>query len=165
MALFSKKMNAWVFSRDIAVFASIYLAGIVYLPRGIFLALLNGVLASMCFAVCVVFAPSFAELWRKGSTGIIIMRAAIVGAWADQMIQAIARIYFLEFHPEVQGRTFDVTLGLPAVGYIIFAAMHLISIGMLDGNTLVRRNMCVVAWAAIGGILATFALIVLHRMM
>lgn len=164
MAVFSSRLTGWVIFRDILALATAYINGLLFLPRPVFLEILNGVLVTLCFAVCVVFFPSIVDFWKKGITGVLLMRIAIAGAWAFQLMQAIGRIYFLEFNPQVTGRTFDALYGLPAVGYIIFAAMHIVAIGMIDTNNMVRRNVCIILWSIIGGVVGTGALMWLHRL-
>ena len=164
MAIFSRRLTVSVFLRDSLIFLAAYLFGAFYLPRPVFLELLNGMLAAVCAAVCIVFWPSIVDLWRKGATGVLLMRIAIAGAWADQMCQALARIYFIEFQPQVTGRTFDASLGLPAVGYIICAALHIVAIGMIDDNAMVRRNVCTVIWSLLAGLGGVGLLVFLHSM-
>ena len=139
-----------VFIRDSAVFLALYLAGLMWLPASIFLELLNGILCGVCALTIALYAPSLADLWRTGANDLALVRFGISGAWFDQLLQSMARIYFIEFRPEISGRTFDASYGSPAVGYIIFAMLHIIAIGM-EGNKFPWRNVHLIGWAVMSG--------------
>lgn len=159
--------NGKIIAKYTLILLTFYVAGLVFLPRQLLLEVLNGTLATLCFMVCLVFSPSIIAFFRlnfEGAaveiTGILLMRFCIVGAWLWQMVQAIGRVYFIEFHPEVSGRTFDATYGLPAVGYLLFATGHIIAIGMVDAdkNRVVRRNFFIVCCSIAIGLLGTLAI-------
>lgn len=166
MTLFSKKITWGVVVRDVFAIVLMYLAGIVFLPRTLLLELLNGVLSAICLSVVVVYTlatiPDLINSRLRIANGVTIIRLCIVGAWSFQLWQAIGRIYFLEFHPEVPGRTFDASLGVFGIGYIIFAAGHLIAIGMIETNQYVRTNVCIVLWSILAGIFGTLAMHYIH---
>lgn len=162
MVLFTKEMTTGVLLRDVLAFVVAYVFGLSFLPHATFFELVNGILFGVCIAVSILFFPSIPGFLRHGPTGIAMMRIGIAGAWLVQAIQSIGRIYFLEFRPEVQGRTFDAYYGLPAAFYIIFAMCHIVAIGMVD-NTPVRRNICIGVWSGLAGLFAAAATIVWHH--
>lgn len=157
MALFTDRITPAVIVRDSAAVIALYVAGLYVLPRGYFLELLNGVLAAISLTVGVVYSLDIVKKFHARKMGVVLIRAGIVGGWLVTGMVALGRIYFFEFRPEVAGRTFDRTGGAQAVGYIVFAALHLIAIGM-EQEKYVRHNMCLVLWSLLGGAVAVTAL-------
>lgn len=155
------KVTIAVFVRDSVVCLALYGAGLAWLPGPVFLEVLNGILCGICLMTVALYLPSLVDLWRMGANNLALIRLGISVAWADQLLQSMARVYFIEFRPEVGGRTFDASYGSPAVGYIIAATLHIIAIGM-DGNRFPRRNVHLIAWSVLGGAAAVLAIKAVH---
>lgn len=155
------KVTISIFVRDSLIFVALYAAGFLWLPMPLFLELLNGILCGVCLLTVALYLPSLPDLWRTGANNMALVRLGISLAWADQLIQSMARVYFIEFRSDVGGRTFDASYGSPAIGYIVAAALHVIAIGM-DGNRFPRRNVHLIAWAVLGGIGVVFGIRAAH---
>lgn len=169
MVAFSTTLTLKVVGKYFGFLFAAYLICLVYAPRALLLEVLNGTLVTVCSMVAVVYFPSvrsyFGRLFAGENpdlTGVLLMRMCIVGAWFWQMVQASGRFYFIEFLPEVRGRTFDATFGLPAVGYLLFASGHIIAIGMVDSTRVVRRNVSIVLWSFAAGVIGTLAVHFIH---
>lgn len=157
------KVTIAVFVRDSIIFVALYAAGLLWLPTPLFLELLNGILCGVCLMTVALYLPSLPDLWRTGANNLALIRLGISIGWADQLLQSMARVYFIEFRSDVGGRTFDASYGSPAIGYIIAATLHIIAIGM-DGNRYPRRNVNLIAWAVLGGAAAVLGIRAVHLM-
>ena len=163
MAILAKRVTALIFARDIALVAAAFGLGAVYMPRLMFLEVLNGALVAVCLAVCVVFAPSINGLFKNSATGIAIIRTAICGVAFTILSQGIGRVYFFEFEPSVSGRTFDAFGGLPAVAFIVFWSLAIVSIGMID-NRPIRSLVLTVLGSIAGGIALVLGIAAVHHL-
>ena len=153
MALFTNRLTVWVAFRDFVAFIALYIVGLQFLPRLLFLEILNAMLAAISISVVVIYATDVPNRIRENKYGVALIRIGIVLGWLVSCVQALGRFYFFMWRPEVTGRTFDSLRGLPAMLLIVAAALHIVAIGMVE-NRYVRRNMCVVIWSLFVGAVA-----------
>lgn len=134
-----------------------YVLGAMYLPRILFLELLNGVVTTLGAVVIFIYSLAFKTSCKNGYDGCAMLSAGIIVLACGFMVQAAMRIYYMEFRPEVGGRTFDTLVGLPAFGQIFGQALEILAIGVIDlhrkggiGQHL-RRNIIIVALCFVSG--------------
>ncbi len=162
MALLTNKITTGVFLRDIISFIILYILGVFFVPRMLFLELLNGMLTTMSITIIVVyFADILERIKNSDFNGATVLRIGLILTWLVVGVQAFNRIYFIEFRPEVTGRTFDALVGAPAFVYLIAGAFHLIALGMIK-NYYVRRNMCLTIWSGLAGALGVLIMKFIH---
>lgn len=157
MVLFRTELTKTVAARDLAFLLGLYIAGLLLIPRDLFLEILNGVMFSVCTAVMVLYGANLRQWSRTLNTGLVVISVGIIGSWWIDALVGLTRIYLFELYPEVTGRTFDVLGGLPVFGKILFASLHIIAMGMIK-RQLSRKHVLLTAWTMIAGVIGTLAL-------
>lgn len=152
MAIFRREITWWIVLQDMLGVTAAYWLGLSYMPRQLFLELLNGILVSMTAAVFLLYAYVFVKNVKiSGWDRVTVISAGVAWSWAVTGMQAITRGWFLEVAPHTVGRTFDALGGLPAFGYIIGCGLHIAAIGLED-HKIERRSNCLVIWSILCGI-------------